>query len=83
MLLMGAGLMIRSLANLRNVNPGLDARNVLTMTISVAQKKFASPVQENAFFERVLDRVRELPGIDPRTRLEPSGYRGIPARSPH
>jgi predicted permease len=50
--------------NLRNVSPGLDSRNVLTMTISVAPKKFASPLRENAFFERVLERVRTLPGIE-------------------
>jgi putative ABC transport system permease protein len=64
MLLIGAGLLIRSLANLRNVNPGVDAHNVLTMTISVPRKKFALPSQENAFFERVLERVRTLPGIE-------------------
>lgn len=64
MLLIGAGLMIRSLANLRNVNPGLDPHNVLTMTVSVPPKKFSSPAQENAFFKRVLDHERALPGID-------------------
>lgn len=64
MLLIGAGLMMRSLANLRNVNPGLDTHNVLTMTISVPPKKFPSPLQENTFFERVLARVRALPGIE-------------------
>jgi putative ABC transport system permease protein len=64
LLLIGAGLMIRSLANLRNVNPGLDPQHVLTMTISVPPKKFARPFEENAFFERVLQRVRRLPGIE-------------------
>jgi predicted permease len=64
MLLIGAGLMIRSLANLSNVSPGVDSRNVLTMLVSVPPKKFALPLQENAFFERVLERVRTLPGIE-------------------
>jgi putative ABC transport system permease protein len=64
MLLIGAGLLMRSLANLRNVNPGLDAHNVLTMMISVPPKKFAAPLEENAFFERVLQRVRALPGVE-------------------
>ena len=64
MLLIGAGLMIRSLANLRNVNPGLDIHNALTMTISVAPQKFALPSQESAFFARVLERVRTLPDIE-------------------
>ena len=63
-LLIGAGLMIRSLGNLRNVDPGFDSHNVVTMTISIAPKKLPTPHDQNAFVERVLDRVRTLPGID-------------------
>ena len=63
MLLIGAGLLIRSLWMLRNVNPGFDANRVLTMEVSIPQTKFASPEQQVSFFERVLDRVRALPGV--------------------
>jgi putative ABC transport system permease protein len=63
-LLIGAGLMIRSLEALNNVNPGLDVHNVLTMTISVPPKKFVAPFEENAFFDQVIRRFRALPGIE-------------------
>jgi len=64
MLLIGAGLMIRSLWKLRGVDPGLDPRNVLTMTISVPPKKFAQPLQEKLFFEKVIQQVQALAGVE-------------------
>ncbi len=63
MLLIGAGLLVRSLWMLHNVNPGFDANRVLTMEVSIPQSKFSSPEQQVNFFQRVLDRVRALPGI--------------------
>jgi putative ABC transport system permease protein len=63
-LLIGAGLMIRSFHQLHGVNPGFDSHGVLTMTASVARAKFPSPVQQISFFERVLQRVRALPGVE-------------------
>ena len=63
MLLIGAGLLIRSLWVLRNVNPGFDANHVVTMTISVPTGKFTEPAQQVSYFKRVLDRVRTLPGV--------------------
>jgi len=64
MLLIGAGLMIRSFRRLQAVNPGFDSRGVLTMTAMVSRAKFATPLQQISFFERVLQRVRALPGVE-------------------
>ena len=64
MLLIGAGLMIRSFQNLRNVNPGFDSRQVLTMSVVISRAKFLSPDQAISFFDRVLQRVRSLPGVE-------------------
>ena len=64
MLLIGAGLLIRSLWKLRGVDPGFDAHNVLTLTVSVPPKKFPLPSGESNFFERVRDEVAALPGIE-------------------
>jgi putative ABC transport system permease protein len=64
MLLFGAGLMIRSFQQLRHVDPGFESRGVLTMTLSVASSKFPGPAQEISFLERVLQRVRTLPGVE-------------------
>jgi putative ABC transport system permease protein len=63
MLLIGAGLLIRSLWILRNVNPGFDSNRVLTMDVSLPQNKFAAPQQQISFFQGVLERVRALPGV--------------------
>ena len=62
-LLVAAGLMIRTLGNLRLVDPGFDAQSVATMSISVPPTKFATPEQQISFFNRVLERVRTLPGV--------------------
>ncbi len=63
MLLIGAGLLIRSLWMLRHVNPGFDPDHVVTMQLSVPSTKFAKPQQQSTFFETVLRRVRALPGV--------------------
>ena len=64
MLLIGAGLLIRSLWMLRNVNPGFDPNRVLTMTVSIPANQVPQPAQQISFFDRVLQRVRALPGIE-------------------
>jgi predicted permease len=62
-LLIGAGLMIRSFQVLRRVNPGFEAHGVLTLTAAVAGSHFPQPMQEVSFFDRILERVRALPGV--------------------
>jgi predicted permease len=62
-LLVGAGLLIRTLWNLRNVSPGFDPQHVLTMTIGVAANDFSNEEQQSAFYSEVLRRVRALPGV--------------------
>jgi predicted permease len=62
-LLIGAGLMIRSFQFLSQVNPGFESHGVLTLTAAVSRGKFPTPLQQVSFFERVLERVRSLPGV--------------------
>jgi putative ABC transport system permease protein len=62
-LLVGAGLMIRSFQFLRQVDPGFDSSGVLTMSAAVSRTKFSRPQQQFSFFQRVLERVRVLPGV--------------------
>jgi putative ABC transport system permease protein len=64
MLLIGAGLMIRSLWKLDSVDTGLDPHNVLTMDVSVPPQKFPAPGQQSEFFERVRSVIAALPGIE-------------------
>ena len=62
-LLIGAGLMIRSLSRLRNVDPGLDSHNVLTMSFALSSTKYNKPIQQIGFYDQLLQRVRALPGV--------------------
>jgi putative ABC transport system permease protein len=64
MLLIGAGLMIRSLHQLQSVAPGFESHGVLTMTAAVSQTKFTEPQQEIQFLDQVLQHVRALPGVE-------------------
>ena len=63
-LLIGAGLMLRSLWKLQNIDPGFDSRNVLTLSVMVNKQQFTDPTQESQFFDAVLQRVRSLPGVE-------------------
>jgi putative ABC transport system permease protein len=60
-LLVGAGLLIRTLMRLQNVALGFDPRNVLTMT--VAKSPSADPEQTGAFFRQLTERLKALPGV--------------------
>lgn len=61
-LLIGAGLMIRSFVTLLNVDPGLNAQNVLTLDIGLPRTKYTGP-QQIAFFQQVISRMQALPGV--------------------
>lgn len=63
-LLVGAGLLIRSFISLMSVNPGFDTRNVLLADVSLAPARLYNPAQQAAFFHRVLDEVRKIPGVE-------------------
>jgi predicted permease len=63
MLLVGAGLLMRSLTSLRGVDPGFDAGNTWTGTINIPEAKYATPEARNQFFDRVIGNVRALPGV--------------------
>jgi predicted permease len=63
MLLIGAGLLMRSLSGLRSVDPGFDYRNILTATVVIPNAKYTTPELRNQFFDRVLENVRALPGV--------------------
>jgi len=63
LLLIGAGLLLRSFIRLLRVDPGFDAQNVLTMEVSLPTVKYAKPEQQIAFFDEVLRRVSALSAV--------------------
>src|SRR5256885_1457212 len=62
-LLVGAGLMIRSFQFLRHVDPGFDSIGVVMMPARVSRTKVSQPQEQLSFFQRLLERVRSLPGV--------------------
>jgi predicted permease len=62
-LLVGAGLMLRTLANLNAIELGFDPNNLLTMQVALPETRYAQPAQRVAFFERVVREIRALPGV--------------------
>ncbi len=61
--LIGAGLLLRSFVGLLTVEPGFHPANVLTMTISLPESKYPEGHQKIAFFQQFLQRVDTLPGV--------------------
>jgi len=64
MLLIGAGLLVRSLIALQNVDPGFDANNVLTMRVALARNKYDTPEKTANFLTELQTRVGSLPGVE-------------------
>lgn len=63
-LLLGFGLMVRTLSHLLAADPGFEPRNVITAQISLPDSIYASPERRVAFFDALLDSARAAPGVD-------------------
>jgi putative ABC transport system permease protein len=63
MLLVGAGLLIRSFAHLQQVDPGFTPDNVVTASIALPDATYGSDTAQVAFFDAVLSRIAAIPGV--------------------
>jgi putative ABC transport system permease protein len=70
-LLVAAGLLIRSFTKLRDVDPGFDPQNVLTMNVSLNRTRYPKEPQQAAFFEKVVQGVSVLPGVQAAAAVAP------------
>jgi putative ABC transport system permease protein len=62
-LLVGAGLMIRSFLRLQAVDPGFNTQNLLTMRLLLPEPAYLDMKKRTAFFEQAIKRIGELPGV--------------------
>jgi putative ABC transport system permease protein len=62
-LLIGAGLLIKSFARLRAVNPGFNADNLLTFSVALPVAKYPEDPQRLIFYRQLLARLSALPGV--------------------
>ena len=62
-LLIGAGLMMRSFARLLKVDPGFSPENVLSMDVALPNTRYQQAHQKAQFYEQVFERIKALPGV--------------------
>ena len=62
--LVGAGLLVRSLIRLQQVDPGFDAENVTTLRIDLPGARYQQPEQVIGFYEQFKQRLAALPGVE-------------------
>jgi hypothetical protein len=79
MLLVGAGLLLRSLAALENVNPGFEPRGVITGYVSLPRARYSAPSDQIAFYRAVL---ANRPAPAAKTRAEARSPGGVLLSSP-
>ena len=63
-LLVGAGLMLRTVGGLMRVDPGFDPRGVLTLQLSLVGEAYREDAAVRAFQDRLLEKLRALPGVE-------------------
>jgi len=63
-LLIGAGLLLKSYERLRSTDMGCIRQNVITMHLGLPDARYATPALRANFYDTLLDRVRALPGVD-------------------
>ncbi len=62
-LLVGAGLLFRTILHLRNVNPGFDAKNVITLKVGVSHSFTQNPSTTRIAYQQLIERIRQIPGV--------------------
>jgi predicted permease len=62
-LLVGAGLLIKSFARLQDVNPGFSSQHVLTAQLSLPAARYADAAARRAFWQRLIEKARAIPGV--------------------
>jgi predicted permease len=62
-LLVGAGLLLRTILHLWNVNPGFDTKNVITFKVGVSHSLTKTPSSTRIAYQQLMERIREIPGV--------------------
>ena len=63
LLVIGAGVLIKSFAKLAGVNPGFDADNITTFSLKLSETRYPQPAQRSEFFRRLIEEMKTIPGV--------------------
>jgi len=69
-LLVGAGLLIRSFISLNQVNTGFDEKNLLTFDTSLSSKQFSDATKIRNFYREFIEKIRAIPGVRDAARTD-------------
>ncbi len=75
-LLVGAGLMVRTLFHLQRTDAGFDSHNVLTVDVPLPKAKYSTFAQQRTFYDQVLAKVRALPGVETASAIDSLPFQG-------
>ncbi|MGH9934875.1 MAG: FtsX-like permease family protein, partial [Blastocatellia bacterium] len=89
-LLIGAGLLIRSLWRVMQINPGFNPEGALTMQVSLPASEYSDSARRIAFYRQLFERLKSVPGVEaagmvnnlPMGGVDINGQFGIAGRSP-
>ena len=76
LLLIGAGLLIKSFANLRATKPGFDPSHAVTLHLSLPKVRYPDPTQHREFFEQILPKLAAIPGVEAAGGAMPMPFSG-------
>ena len=62
-LLVGAGLLFRTILHLSNVNPGFDTKNIITFKVGVSHSLTKTPSSTRVAYQQLIERIRQIPGV--------------------
>lgn len=76
-LLVGAGLLVRSLNRLQAVDPGFNAQNLLTVRVSLPGARYQEEPKRIAFFQQAITRMKALPGVESAGAINTPPFTGV------
>ena len=76
-LLVSAGLLIRSFIHLQNAEIGFDAKNLFSVQLSMPRAKYQTPTSRELFAEQLLERIRSSPGVATATQVLSAPPNGV------
>lgn len=63
-LLVGAGLMLKSFAAMHSADPGFNPHGILTMKVALSERQYSTPEKQTAYFDEAMRRLHALPGVE-------------------
>lgn len=81
MLLVAAGLLLKSFSQLRGVNPGFDANQILAVRLSLPAARYSSGASVKAFYDKIAPRIGALPGVESVSAASALPLSGLIART--